>query len=203
MLLFRKPSAEAVGKFLKAQSRFDFTYPEVGATASTLPEGYVVDHTRVRLGSGEAAFNAAREAIERWDQLRLGWVDVGISPGPTRAGDMVAIIARFGRIWWLNACRIIDVIDDDQGAVRRFGLRYGTLPDHAAVGEERFLVDWNRDSDEVCYDVLAFSRPHLPLARIGYSVMRRVQKHFGKVSAAKMIRIVRERVGSPTTRPDS
>ncbi len=27
--------------------------------------------------------------------------------------------------------------------------RYGTLPDHAESGEERFAVDWNREDDSV------------------------------------------------------
>jgi uncharacterized protein (UPF0548 family) len=195
MLLFRKPSAEVVGAFLKAQSQFEFTYPEVGATGGEPPKGYVVDRTRVKLGTGEATFAAARSAVERWDQLRLGWVDVGAPPGPAKVGDMVAVIAKFGRIWWLNACRIIYVIDEDTANVRRIGLGYGTLPDHAAVGEERFLVEWNRATGDVFYDVLAFSRPNLRIARYGYYFMRKVQRHFGKVSSAAMIRIVSERTG--------
>jgi len=193
MLLFRKPSPEVIRAFLEAQSKFDFTYPEVGATLSEPPKGYVVDRTRVKLGSGEKAYTSAKAAVGRWDQLRLGWVDVEAPTGPNRVGDMVAVIARFGRIWWLNACRIIYVVDEEDAQGRRIGLGYGTLPDHAAVGEERFLVEWNRATDEVFYDVLAFSRPNLCLARFGYYFMRKVQRHFGKVSSAKMIRIIGER----------
>ena len=53
----------------------------------------------------------------------------------------------------------------------------------------------DRASGEVFYDVLAFSRPNLPLARFGYYFMRKVQRHFGKVSSAAMIKMVAERVG--------
>ena len=37
---------------------------------------------------------------------------------------------------------------------RKFGFAYGTLPDHAATGEERFLIEWNQDDDSVWYDIL-------------------------------------------------
>ena len=38
----------------------------------------------------------------------------------------------------------------------RFGFAYGTLPGHGGSGEERFLIERDRD-DGVWYDILAFS----------------------------------------------
>src|ERR671910_611047 len=75
MKSLRRPSAATIGEFLAAQAKLDFTYPEVGATAAVPPAGYVVDRTRIRLGEGEAAFRAARAALMRWDQFRLGWME--------------------------------------------------------------------------------------------------------------------------------
>ncbi len=98
---------------------------------------------------------------------------------------MVAILARSLGVWWLNACRIVGVVNDD-GPVRRFGFAYGTLPDHVGSGEEQFLVEWNQEKDEVWYDILAFSRHRHVLARLGYPWMRRLQKRFGRESAAAM-----------------
>jgi uncharacterized protein (UPF0548 family) len=103
---------------------------------------------------------------------------------------VVAILARSIGLWWLNACRIVMVVDED-GPVKRFGFAYGTLPDHAGSGEERFLVEWDREDDSVWYDILAFSRPRHFLARLGYPWVRRVQKKFGRESAAVMRRVVR------------
>jgi hypothetical protein len=40
MISLRKPSAEAIESFLNAQSKLDFTYRAVGATAATPPSGY-------------------------------------------------------------------------------------------------------------------------------------------------------------------
>ncbi len=87
---------------------------------------------------------------------------------------MVAILARSVGMWWLNACRIVVVVDED-GPVKRFGFTYGTLPDHAGTGEERFLIEWDRGDDSVWYDILAFSRPRHFLARLCYSWVRHVQ----------------------------
>jgi uncharacterized protein (UPF0548 family) len=148
-----------------------------------------VDHTRVKLGEGEEAFTKAQAALRRWEQFRLGWMEAWSPKTTIEQGDPVAIIARNLGVWWLNACRVVYVVDES-GAVSRYGFPSGTLPDHAGTGEERFLVEWDRKSGEVWYDILAFSRPHGLLARLGRPYMRRVQKRFGRESAAAMIRAV-------------
>ena len=99
----------------------------------------------------------------------------------------MAVLARFVGFWWANACRIIYVVDETEPNCK-FGFAYGTLPDHAESGEERFLVEWDRKSGEVYYDILAFSRPHHILARLGYPWVRRVQKRFRRDSAAAMLK---------------
>ena len=189
MISLRRPSDATIRDFLAAQAKFDFTYPEVGATATTPPSGYVVDHTRIKLGEGEAVFRAAQAALGRWDQFRLGWVEAWPPEAPIRVGEVVASVARCLGLWWLNACRIVYVVDE-AGPVTRFGFANGTLPGHAEAGEERFLVEWDRASGEVWYDILAFSRPHDFLTRLGYPYMRRVQRRFGRESAAAMARAV-------------
>lgn len=187
MLFLRRPTAEAIRAFLASQARLDLTYSAVGATTTNPPAGYVVDHTRMRLGAGEQVFAAAKAALERWQQFRLGWLEASPEDTPIKEGQVVAILARSIGLWWLNACRIVAVVDED-GPVHRFGFAYGTLPDHAGSGEERFLVEWDRGDDSVWYDILAFSRPRHFLARLGYPWMRRVQKRFGRQSAAAVCR---------------
>ena len=81
---------------------------------------------------------------------------------------------------------------DEDGPVKRFGFAYGTLEDHAESGEVRFLVEWHRESDEVWYDLLAFSRPNQFLARVGYPFSRRLQKKFASESKAAMVKAVGE-----------
>jgi uncharacterized protein (UPF0548 family) len=110
---------------------------------------------------------------------------------PIQSGQVVAVIARLLGLWWLNACRIVYVVDE-QGPVQRSGFAYGTLPEHAESGEERFTVEWHEADDAVWYDILAFSRPHQLLARLGYPFARRLQKRFARDSAAAMQRPVVE-----------
>jgi uncharacterized protein (UPF0548 family) len=101
----------------------------------------------------------------------------------------VAVVARAIGLWWLKACRIVVVVDED-GTIKRFGFAYGTLPDHAGNGEERFLIEWDRGDNCVWYDILAFSRPNHFLTRLGYPMVRHTQKRFGRDSAASMLKAV-------------
>jgi uncharacterized protein (UPF0548 family) len=189
MLSLRKPSGDALRRFLEAQAGLPYTYEAVGATARTPPAGYVVDRTRIKLGEGGAVFQSAISALRRWEQFALGWVEAWPSDTPIQEGNAVAVMGRAIGVWWLNACRVVYVVDET-GPISKFGFAYGTLPGHVESGEERFLVEWDRGDDGVWYDILAFSRPNQFSARLGYPVVRRLQKRFGRASAAAMLRAV-------------
>jgi len=189
MLSLRKPPAESIRRFLTAQANLPFTYSAVGATAQTPPIGYVVDHTRIKLGEGEDVFKAARNALERWQQFRLGWAEAWSSDTPIESGALVAVMAHVVGLWWLNCCRIVYVVDES-GPISKFGFAYGTLIGHVESGEERFLIEWNRVDNSVWYDILAFSKPNHFLTRLGYPVVRRMQKRFRRDSAASMLKAV-------------
>lgn len=188
-LYFHKPDSDVLGRFLAEQSDFDFTYSAVGATATTPPAGFTVDRTQVELGAGEAVFRAAKSALQRWRQFRLGWVDVWSPETPLEVGQGVAIMGWAVGVWWLNSCRIVYTVDES-GPITRFGFAHGTLPGHVESGEERFLIEWDRDSNQVVYDILAFSKPNHVLTRLGHPLVRRCQKRFGRDSAATMFRSV-------------
>ena len=188
-MALRKPTPDTLCRFLATQKPLPFTYEAVGATAGTPPAGYVVDRTRIKLGDGESVYRAAIAALRRWEQFRLGWVEAWSPDTPIQAGQVVAVMGRAVGLWWRNACRIVYVVDE-AGPVRRFGFAYGTLPGHVESGEERFLIEWDQNDDAVWYDILAFSRPNHVLTRLGYPVVRRLQKRFGRDSAASMRRAV-------------
>ncbi len=191
MLSLRKPSAESLRPFLEAQAKLPFSYAAVGATAKTPPADYAVDRTRIKLGEGEPVFQAAKAALRRWEQFQLGWVEAWSPDTPIRSGEVVAVMGHAFGWWWSNACRIVYVVDES-GPISKFGFAYGTLPGHVESGEERFLIEWDRSDDSVWYDILAFSRPNHLLTRLGYPLVRRLQKRFGRDSAAAMLRVVGE-----------
>lgn len=196
MLTFRKPSPVAIRKYLAEQSRLNFSYAAVGATLGEPAAGFTRDHTRSQIGTGEQAFIAATAALQRWEQFRLRWVEAGPADTPIRKGEVVAVLARVGPLWTLNSCRILAVIDDSGAGqaepVDRFGFAYGTLPGHIEMGEERFLIEWNRSDNSVWYDILAVSKPRHPLVRLGYPLARAMQKRFARDSVAAMKRVVQE-----------
>lgn len=189
MIAIRKPSPASIGDFRTAQTKLDFSYAAVGATATVPPAGYVVDRTRFHLGNGEQVFQAAKRAFERWEQFHLGWVRAVPADLPIRPGEVIAVVARVLGVWFVNACRVVYVVDE-VGPATRFGFAYGTLPDHVESGEERFVIEWNRSDDSVWYDILAFSRPRNPLARIGYPLTRRFQRRFASHSGLAMKRAI-------------
>jgi len=187
VLSFIKPSVPAIRRFLASQADSSFSYPEVGCTLGVLPAGYNVDRHRVQLGEGPDAFDAACGLLRAWQMFRLGWVSVAESDCPIEAGCVVGILARIGLVWTLNACRIVEVVNEPS---RRCGFAYGTLADHVEQGEERFLIERDED-DAVWFDILAVSRPACWYAKVGYPITRHCQHRFRVDSANAMRQSIR------------
>jgi len=181
MFMVREPNDEDVARFIESQRDLPFTYTEVGATNAKSPAGYIVDHNRIQLGSGEDTYARAVAALKQWRQFDLGWVVIVPSGVPIEVGATVAVKARAFGTWSLNAARVVYTINE----ARRFGFAYGTLPDHVERGEERFLVEWLAD-DSVWYDIHAFSRPQHPLVKLSTPLARMLQKRFARDSLNRM-----------------
>jgi uncharacterized protein (UPF0548 family) len=189
MFLLHKPSEEVVRQFISSQRDLTFTYKEVGATRTQPPAGYTVDHNRIMLGKGEKLYLRAIAALRGWKHFNLGWAGI-VPPGePIDAGSTVAVEAKTFGFWSLNACRIVYTIDED-GLAKRFGFAYGTLPDHAERGEERFMIEWLED-DSVWYDIYAFSHPQKAVVKLGLPLARMLQKRFSRDSLAAMLKATR------------
>jgi uncharacterized protein (UPF0548 family) len=178
----RRPGAAHVSQYLDGQRGLPVTYAPVGATnGGDAPPGFVLDHNRQRLGRGEAVFARAREDIRRWRMFPAPWTAIEPAAAPIVKDQIVAVHIRVLGLWWLNAARIVYVIDEP----RRFGFAYGTLPGHVERGEERFLVEW-QGNDEVWYDLRAFSRPRYWMVRLGRPIARALQRRFARASKAAM-----------------
>jgi len=186
------PTTVAITRFLQEQAVQPFSYPAVGATQTTPPVGYSVDHNCVQLGRGGACYEAACAALRRWEMFTLGWLQLCWPTTPVTTGATVGVLARVFGMYILNACRIVYVIDETTADYTRFGFAYGTLPGHIEQGEERFLIEWRHADDTVWYDILAFSQPRHWLVRLGYPVARHYQTRFGRDSKAAMRRAIDE-----------
>ena len=129
----------------------------------------------------------AARAVHAWRMSSLGWMSIQPANASVAPGTTVAAVVRHYGFWSLNACRVVYLLDEEEGGVRWTGFAYGTLPAHGEIGEERFVVEWRRDDDSVWYDLFAFSRPGHFLARLGYPLTRRLQRRFGKESKQAML----------------
>ncbi len=185
-----RPSEERIRSFLRARGGEPFTYEEVGVSREGGSGGFVVDHSRARLGEGAEAFERAVEALRNWRMFDLGWASISPPGASIEAGAEVAVVARpffvpFLGLWSVNPCRIVYVVEEER---RRFGFAYGTLPGHAAHGEELFTVE-RGDDGCVHYDIRAFSRPGF-LMKLGYPLARRFQRRFARDSLRAMVEAV-------------
>lgn len=187
MWFFKKLSEQQIRAFLARQSEHPYSYREVGFSRSQTPVGYDLDHNRIQLGKGRAVFDTASLAVKYWQMFPRPWTEIHPAHTPIEVGSVVAVLARVFGLWWMNACRIVYVIDEIE-PTRRFGFAYGTLPGHVECGEERFTIEWDHD-DVVWYDVRAFSRPRYWLVRLGYPLARRLQRRFVSESQTVMRRI--------------
>lgn len=196
LIRLRRPTDAAVRAWLALQPEAPPPYPGPGSTRGAAADGsrppgvpadWNLDHRRIHLGDCESVYLAARAALWRFVPLDIGWVQpVTTADRPIAGGRGAMLVHAFG-LWWVNAWRMVYVDDDIAlpGGGRRSAFAYGTLAAHAERGEERFMVELLPDG-AVWYDVLAYSRPHHWLARLGGPVTRWLQLRFGPASAEMM-----------------
>jgi uncharacterized protein (UPF0548 family) len=189
-----RPSEEKIQKLIASQQSLPFSYAGVGATQTSPPHDYILDHNRICLGKGEAVFKAAIAALRNWKMFDLGWVELHWPDAPIEVGTTIAVLVRHYGFWSLHPARIVYLVDEEDSLMRRFGFAYGTLPAHSERGEERFLIEWHHSNDSIWYDLLAFSQPSAFLAKLGYPISRMLQKRFARDSKQAMLNAVRERV---------
>ncbi len=187
MVRFRRPSGREIEALL-GSGCLSLTYPEVGATAQldlpavreSLRGRYDLDRHEVTLGRGRALFDRARSALMAWRHFGVPWLDFR-GADRVESDQVVATLLRVAGLWFVNPCRVIytDARPND-GCV---AFAYGTLSGHAESGEERFGVTFDPVTQEVRYEIAAFSRPAILLSRLGYPLARQIQKRFATCSA--------------------
>ena len=145
-----------------------FTYPEVGATAGAMPEGYHHLRKSAVIGQGRSRFGEAAAEVMRWGMLRGAGVRVEATSDIAQVGSEV--IVHLGPV--RAPCRVVYVIDE---ADRR-GFAYGTLPGHAESGEELFAVRYDPASEQVYAEVAAFSRHCTWWSRLASPITSLIQR---------------------------
>ena len=189
MFFLHRPSAQVIERLIAHSQELPLSYGPVGlAQRATKP--FDVDETVVVIGKGRADFGRARAAIAAWKQFDVGWAELFPKNAPIEPGTVVTLLIRHLGFWSLNGCRIVYRVGEAD-ADHRFGFAYGTLSNHAEMGEEIFEVVLDPDTDEVTYRIHAASRPRALLARFGYPIARVLQARFRRDSVQAMKRATR------------
>tara|TARA_A100001391_G_scaffold204606_1_gene200896 strand:- start:1033 stop:1626 length:594 start_codon:yes stop_codon:yes gene_type:complete len=178
MITLRRPTELELLRCTRNQSNDALSYQEVGETWGAMPANYFHNEHAVDLGRGEACFAAACGNLQQGRCLQLPWVSL-FRDGPLFVGQDTAIVARVMRVWTLNCCRVVDVrspTKTDGGHC--FSFAVGTLGRHIMIGEERFTVAFDPNTEKVRFSIRSFSRASSIAAGIGTPVIRYYQRCF-------------------------
>jgi len=190
MFLARRPPQRDLEEFIARSRDLPLSYNPIGI-AKESPRGFNVDEASAVIGHGEQAFERAKLALTEWRHFDLGWVELFPRGVAIEPGSVVAVLVHHLGFWSINGCRVVYTLGDRRTGPS-FGFAYGTLTNHAEMGEEIFEVSLVPESEEVVYRIRAVSKPRAMLARIGYPFTRMLQARFRRDSIAAMTRAVAE-----------
>ena len=187
----RCPQKDQIAQLTRQYSATPVTQSNVGSTLqwdrsipaeASAPQfikenGYRLLHQRRKIGTGEQTYLAAVEALSRGKCFDLGWVE-SVLQRPLENDDTFCLLVRAFGFCSANFCRLVYKKEESTAESRFFAIGVGTLKRHAAVGEERLLLNWNRETDEVHFLIDSFSRPSSLLAKLFAIYLRRQQLKF-------------------------
>jgi uncharacterized protein (UPF0548 family) len=190
MFLIRRPSQTEISEFLDRSRELALSYDPVGIARQS-PGGFNADLASAVIGHGQRTFERAKNALAQWRHYEMGWVELFPRRASIEPGTVVAVLVRHLGFWSLNGCRVVYGVGDRQTG-SSFGFAYGTLTNHAELGEEIFEVILAPESGEVIYRIQAVSKPRAALARIGYPLARYFQERFRRDSTSALRRAIAE-----------
>jgi len=188
MFLARRPSQREIEEFITRSQDLPLSYSPIGI-AKESPDGFKVDEASGVIGRGQQAFERAKLALAEWRHFDFGWVELVPRGAAIEPGSVVAILVHHLWFWSLNGCRVVYTLGDRRTGLG-FGFAYGTLSNHAELGEEIFEVSLVPDSEEVIYRIRAVSKARATLARIGYPFTRMLQARFRRDSITALRRAI-------------
>jgi uncharacterized protein (UPF0548 family) len=188
MFLARRPSQPAIAEFLDRSRDLQLSYAPIGIASQT-PGGFNADLASAVIGHGRETFERAKIALAEWRHYEMGWVELFPGGAAIEPGTVVAVLVHHLGFWSLNGCRVVYGVGDRQTG-SSFGFAYGTLSNHAEMGEEIFEVRLEPESEEVIYRIQAVSKPHAAMAWIGYPIARYFQERFRRDSISALRRAI-------------
>ena len=196
------PPLEQLGAFARSSSDAPLArYPAGRLRSGDLPAGWLVNRSEEQIGSGRAAYESSRRALERLEPMQLEWLRTVVQD------ETLAISSRqFGFLWVLCANRLLRNERQKDALFSRIGtpsiglpssprgssysIGWGTTRRHVLAGEERLRVRYVVQSERVLFEVLSFSRPRHLLSLLTYPLVVMQQRRFACDATAVMRRAV-------------
>ena len=188
MFLIRRPSQHKIAEFLEQARDLPLSYEPVGIARQS-PQGFNADLASAVIGHGRETFVRAKIALAQWRHYELGWAELFPHGASIEPGTVVVVLVHHLGFWSLNACRVVYLVGDRQTG-SSFGFAYGTLINHAEMGEEIFEVMLEPETEDVIYRIQAVSKPRAALAWIGYPLARYFQERFRRDSTSALRRAI-------------
>ncbi|HLR06440.1 MAG TPA: DUF1990 domain-containing protein [Pyrinomonadaceae bacterium] len=188
MFLARRPSQRELEEFIARSRDLPLSYNPIGI-AKESPSGFKVDEASGVIGRGQQDFARAKLALAGWRHFDFGWVELFPRGAAIEPGSVVAVLVHHLGFWSLNGCRVVYTLGD-QRTGSNFGFAYGTLTNHAELGEEIFELSLVPETEQVIYRIRAVSKARATLARIGYPFTRMLQERFRQDSITALRRAI-------------
>lgn len=214
--LSRTASRRAMRAYARLQDRRLNFDPATLAGAGEAGSPWTVDDHRAelppeRLGPPEpgGSWETARDLVRDYAFAPPPLIRAVYRPGDALEGRNMLLEGRFLGMGFMLGARVAAVVDGEReidGRIARvWGWHYQTLEGHVERGQMDFEVaKWPHDGS-VAFLIHAVSRPadiRNPVIRIGFRIFGRgLQLRFAREARARMVRLVRERLGAPGEPP--
>ena len=197
----RCPHKDRIVQLTRSYSALPVTQANVGSTRQwdrSIPEkiptpkfikrdGNRVLHQRYKIGNGEQDYRAAVEALTLGKCFQLTWVEP-VLQRPLEKDDTFCLIVHAFGLCSINFCRVVYRDEESTAKNNFFTIGVGTLERHAATGEERLSVNWNRENDDVHFLIDSYSRPSTWLSKLFAFYLRSQQLKFVDQASKRMKR---------------
>lgn len=190
-IFLRCPQGNRLGQLTESYSSTPVTQANVGSTrqwdraiSEKRSDTTVVKKNhdlhlqqRFKIGSGEQDYLTAVDALSRGKCFDLDWVEP-VMQRPLEEEDTFCLLVRAFGLCSVNFCRVIYAGEESTADSQFFSIGVGTLKRHAAIGEERLSLNWNRINDDVHFLIDSYSQPSSWLAKLFAFYLRRQQLKF-------------------------
>ena len=200
-IFLRCPHKDRIAQLTQSYASWPVTQDNVGSTLQwdrsipeeiPAPEFVKVErrrllHQRYKIGTGEQDYLAAVNALSLGKCFDLNWVEPALQR-PMEEDDTFCLIVRAFGFCSVNFCRVVYLNEETTASNTFFAIGVGTLERHAAIGEERLSLNWNRENDDVHFLIDSYSRPSTWLSKLFAFYLRRQQLKFVDQASKRMER---------------